>query len=235
MNIFVAARNLACSIPLPPEEVAEYKSFITKFESGCTNSPRDENIDNVYFLRMLTLLAQDKAKSLYGNPENVEIDLDPIFSETRWPSRIAFTLEEKYCIELGQSLRTWEDFFYDICHEALHLLNPVKDLKTTTICRLEEGVAVKFAEDCYAAFIYPWKQQKARNSPVDNTQAGDYRRAHTITKKIPDSALNSIRKKFGAFYKSNDPTEIHKLAGGYINEDEAIFLSQSFLYPYPSL
>ncbi|KAA5924219.1 hypothetical protein F1536_00560 [Achromobacter xylosoxidans] len=235
MNIFVATRNLASSIPLDPEEAAEFQSIITKFESGCTNSPRDENNDNSNFIRILTLLAQDKAKSLYGNPENADIDLGPFFSQNRWPSRIAFTLEEKFCIELGQSLRTWEDFFYDICHEALHLLNPVKDLKTTTICRLEEGVAVKFAEDCYAAFIYPWKKKKARNSPVDNTQAGDYRRAHAITKKIPDSVLKSIREKFGAFYKSNDPTEIHKLAGSYINEDEAIFLSQSFLYPYPSL
>lgn len=132
---------------------------------------------------------------------------------------------------------TWEDLFYDLCHECLHLLNPATRNQKDTVQRLEEGVAVKFAEDLYKKYITSYCIISPFNSPITSldpmAKYSQYYKAYSITSKIPDDKLREVRSEFGSFWSIEDKDKFMWIVGDYITDKEADYLLSHFDYNQP--
>lgn len=189
---------------------------------------------NGYLIECACALLFNLAEQKYGD-SSVEPDgiyMQPAFVETP-RSYVGVTLETKehpkarHIVCLGSSIRTWEQLFYELAHETLHLLGPTDTYKNP-VARIEEGVAVKFAEDFYESFVLPITGQKSYNTPL-NAPGSVYYKAHKLTNKIPDNILKAIRSEFNNF-KDAKKEGLYQLAKGFITETEAIYLSSPFDY-----
>ena len=121
--------------------------------------------------------------------------------------------------------------FYELCHETVHLLNPVRDIKQSRVSALEEGVAVKFAEEMYEAFIATYTRHGPLVTPAAD-KSSSYFRAFSIAKKIPDDVLKRIRKEFGKFSAVDDASLLMKIAPACITEHEAQQMCDAFDYSF---
>ncbi|MFY1664378.1 hypothetical protein [Pseudomonas sp. Pseu.R1] len=189
---------------------------------------------NSYLIECICALLFNLAEQKYGDSsvEHDGICMRPAF--VRQPrSFVGATLATedhpkiKYIICLGSYIRTWEQLFYELAHETLHLLGPTDTYKHPVAC-IEEGVAVKFAEDFYDSYITPVAGLKSHNTPL-NAPSSVYHKAHKITNKIPDTVLKAIRKEFFNF-KDVQKEGLHRLANEFITDNEATYLSSRFDY-----
>ncbi|CAJ0694927.1 hypothetical protein LMG18102_02034 [Ralstonia mannitolilytica] len=121
--------------------------------------------------------------------------------------------------------------FYELCHETVHLLNPVLDIKQSRVSALEEGVAVKFAEEMYERFIATYTRHGPLVTPTSNKNSS-YFKAFLIAKKIPDDILKIIRKEFGKFSAIDNASLLMKIAPACITEHEAQQMCDAFDYSF---
>lgn len=139
-----------------------------------------------------------------------------------------------FAIFISSMCVTWEDLFYDLCHECLHLLNPTKDISKVDVQRLEEGVAVKFAEDMYRKYITPYCNITPLNSPITSrdprAKHSQYYKAHSITSKIPGDKLREVRSEFSSFWSVKDKDKFMSIVGDSITNEEADYLLSKFDY-----
>ncbi|WP_220465770.1 hypothetical protein, partial [Pseudomonas juntendi] len=82
--------------------------------------------------------------------------------------------QEKHIICFGTQVITWEQLFYELAHETLHLLGPT-DTNKNTVARIEEGVAVKFAEEFYKDYVYPSIKRYTYISPLSAPLSAYYK------------------------------------------------------------
>lgn len=204
-------------------EVKEYlKQLIDSAAVDVTPNPRDKTEGNKKLLSSAVLVAFGTVQDLYGIGDDTKLYPSPQFLDQP-QSQIAPLMDDNstVAIVLGGYVRTWEEVFYDICHESLHLLNPVLNIRDSRVqvSALEEGVAVKFAEHMYSKYINPYCDSIPSTSPVHDFQS-QYFKAYCAAKKIPDEVLNEVRSVFGKFSSINDIGKFTELVGGYLNEIE---------------
>jgi hypothetical protein len=171
-------------------------------------------------------------QDLYGSGDDTELDPCPRF-EPQPQSQIVPLMGDHgtVAIVLGEYVRSWEEVFYDICHESLHLLNPVINVKDSKVrvSSLEEGVAVKFAESMYEKYIKPYCGKTPLTSPVKSPNS-QYFLVFNAAKKIPDDVLKEIRSVFGKFSNIDDSEKFKRLVSQYLNDEEIRILVQGFVY-----
>lgn len=209
------------------------KNIETKFPYNVLLALHDDNDFNLWLRYVVLQLVIMSAEDLYGDRDTAfTIHPNPdLKSSPR--SRIAPELNnhKNIIVCIGPYVSTWEDFFYEICHESIHLLNPVIDIENNPASSLDEGVAVKFAEAMYNKFIKPYHKYPANNSPLYGySRNNNYKKAYEIADKIPDEALFSIRKEFDAFTRIINNSKLKEMAGPYINDDEIRYISDNFKY-----
>jgi hypothetical protein len=216
-----------------PEKKACLKELIGSAAVDATKNPRDDTEGNRKLLYSAVLVALGTVQDLYGIGDDTELHPFPEFVNQP-QSQIAPLMDNHstVAIVLGNYVRTWEEVFYDICHESLHLLNPVLNVRDSRVqvSALEEGVAVKFAEHMYGKYIKPYCKNIPSTSPVGDIQ-GQYFKAYCAAKKIPDEVLHEVRIAFGKFSSINDVEKFAELVGAYLNEEEIEILMQPVKYP----
>lgn len=212
------------------------------------------NEDSAYLLSILCSVIVFFTKKRF-NDSNTNYDPLPILGYEEKPHKyvkhdvtiekaIAFLKNSKICertdaqntfkVLISSNCNTWEDVFYDLCHECLHLLNPTKDISKVDVQRLEEGVAVKFAEDMYRKYITPYCNITPINSPITSldptARHSQYYKAHSITSKISDDKLREVRSAFGSFWSIKDKDKFMSIVGDCITNEEADYLLSKFDY-----
>lgn len=129
-----------------------------------------------------------------------------------------------YALRIGLRYDSWEQFFYQLCHQAIHLLNPPEaHHDEMNICALEEGVAICYAEDMRERYL-PHVGRSFLDSPV-----GLEASCHEIwvaVVKLPDEALHRIRNSFGSFGAIDDPVRFREMTALWLNPDEASLLCE---------
>ncbi len=135
-----------------------------------------------------------------------------------------------WALYIGQLYVTWEQVFYEICHESVHLLNPAKNADLHKVQRLDEGVAVKFAEAMYKKYITPYTTKPPMFTPVRFAILSQYTESFNITNKISDEALKLVREKFGSFWSVDDDSEFIKIIGDCLTDNEANYILEKFDY-----
>jgi DNA-directed RNA polymerase subunit L len=210
----------------------EIKDLIESAAISSTPNPRDETEGNLKLLYVTVLIALLAVQDLYGIGDETELHPHPIFG-TQPQSQIV-PLKGNHgtvAVLLGEYVKTWEDVFYDICHESLHLLNPTINVKSDNVkvSALEEGCAVKFAEQMYEQHIKPYCNKTPLTSPVTAT-ASQYFSAYSAVKKIPDDVLKEVRRKFERFSKIDDFEKFKELVGEYVSDQEIDVLVRTFTY-----
>lgn len=210
---------------------ARIREQIDSASVNVTSDPRDLAEGNATLLNAMLVVVLGKVQDLYGEI-NANFHPMPVFLNQ--PQSQVVPLSEDhgtFVIGLGQDVKSWEDVFYDICHEALHLLNPVINVKcdNVSVSALDEGVAVKFAEQMYEMYIKPYCNKTPLTSPIAATRS-QYFITYFAAKKIPDHVLKEVRTVFGRFSKIDDTEKFTALVGRYVNSEEIKLLTLPFVY-----
>jgi hypothetical protein len=215
-----------------PEIRVTLKEQIESAVDDLTSNPRDRTEGNLKLLNATIVVALGTAEDLYGAGDDTRLHQLPIF-EFQPQSQIVPLLGDHgtVAVVLGEYVRTWEEVFYDICHESLHLLNPIINVKddTVKVSALEEGCAVKFAEEMYEKHIKPYCDRIPLTSPI-LAPTSQYFLAYSATKKIPDNVLKEVRKVFGRFSNVNEVEKFKAMVGAYVNDEEIELLIKPFAY-----
>ncbi|HDV8352641.1 TPA: hypothetical protein RKT01_004472 [Burkholderia vietnamiensis] len=230
MKIVQALLALLETVGFPDEEKARIGNFIDAASVGMTLDPRDEVESNGKFLHASLLVIARKVEDLYGAGDDTDLHYLPIFLN-QLNSQILPLIGEpkKFALGIGLIARSWEDVFYELCHESLHSLNPVVDVRNNRVAALEEGCAVKFAEQMYLEYIKPYCNEIPLSSPVSD-HSSQYFTAYMAAKKIPDNVLRKVRQVFGRFSKIDDVRKFTTLVELYVSEAEAASLCERFVY-----
>lgn len=196
------------------------------------SDPRLDTEDNEIALYAMQSALMKGAEKRYGKFEENRIFPRPFYmqDEREGNSRIMGLLEDyDFGIKIGMMFDTWERAFYQVCHEAIHLLNPATAPIGQPIiaATLDEGVAVKFAEEMYAEYIADYCSMCYLDSPLQ-APGNKYEQAYNATRKIPDATLRTIRSEFGGFTQAHDAKHLLDMAGEYIIESEAELLTSNF-------
>lgn len=193
--------------------------------------------ENRYVIHCISVLMLNLAEQKYGEtsvgPDDIYMSPEFLDIPRSYVGRTQKTetmLQEKHIICLGTLVTTWEQLFYELAHETVHLLGPT-DTNKNTVARIEEGVAVKFAEDFYKDFVYPSIKRYTYSSPL-STPLSVYYKAYKATSKIPDDILKSIRSNFTNF-KDVKKEGLYEISKSFISEEEAGYLSLPFDYKAP--
>jgi len=190
--------------------------------------------DLAYQLELIQLLVREVVIDKFGLPsiDEDKIYPTPYLSRSHTASQVTQmlateTTPAKYIVVLGTSVYTWEQLFYEMAHECVHLLGPV-DSNKYPVSTIEEGVAVKFAED----FIHEYVSPHTSNLPhlrVSNSPGNNYSEAYQITSKIPYSVLVTVKDRFGVFSLATNPA-LYSITKDFISELEASVLCRPFQY-----
>ncbi|MEX9609616.1 hypothetical protein JI723_13870 [Providencia manganoxydans] len=139
-----------------------------------------------------------------------------------------------YGVLISNACTSWESVFYELCHECIHLLSPATGNLKNEVQRLDEGVAVKFAEDMYRKYITPYCNITPINSPITSldptARHSQYYKAHGITSKISDDKLREVRSAFGSFWSIKDKDKFMSIVGDCITNEDADYLLSKFDY-----
>ncbi|HHQ6628261.1 TPA: hypothetical protein ACSTL5_004828 [Serratia fonticola] len=134
----------------------------------------------------------------------------------------------EYGVCIGWRYDSWEQFFYQVAHDAVHLLNPkIAPLGTIRTCALDEGVAVRYAEEMLEKYL-PYVSRAFVDSPVGTNNP--YHVAWLAASKLPDSVLRQIRVEFGSFGEIGDPARFAEMTAQWLTPKEAELLSGDFCY-----
>lgn len=216
------------------DEQNNFKALIeSKFSHKVLLQLRDDNDFNWWLRHIVLVLVVTKVEEIYGECDTAfTICPNPDLTSSQ-RSRICPEKDkhENIIVCLGSYVMTWEDFFYEICHESIHLLNPVINIERNPSSALDEGVAVKFAESMYNTYIKTYHRYPPNNSPL-NPIAGNnnYKKSYLIANKIPDNVLFEIRKEFTAFTRINNVSRFAEFISDYIDDNEIKFISDNFVY-----
>lgn len=139
------------------------------------------------------------------------------------------TKQYTYGVCIGWRFDSWEQFFYQVSHEAVHLLDPKLARNGQLKCSaLEEGVAVRYAEEMRETYL-PHISTAFVESPAGNSHS-PYHHAWLAARKLPDPVLKQIRQTFGSFGSINDPARFAAITADWLTPDEATLLSSDFRY-----
>jgi len=137
-----------------------------------------------------TLLAL--AEGFFGTRDRSFSIADPRFHE-RGPFLQHSSEDEHLWVELSNNAAGyWPTAVFELAHESVHLLNPVKGYTNT----LEEGFAVAFQH-----FVAPVLSGEAISTTLDS-----YLEAERLVKELGDDVFHSgkkIRQHFRSFSKVN--------------------------------
>jgi hypothetical protein len=134
-----------------------------------------------------------------------------------------------YGVCIGWRYDSWEQFFYQLCHECVHLLDPqLAPQGELKVSALDEGVAVRYAEEMLDTYL-PYIARSFVDSPT--LSHNPYYFAWEATRKLPHEVLRTIRETFGAFAKINDRARFAALTSKWLTDDEITLLCADFEYP----
>lgn len=190
-----------------------------------------KNTRAVHFAGILLLeLVQEKFGVSSVDPEAMLIS--PVFSNSpRSQVGVSMITTEspigRHGIFLGCNINTWHQFFYELAHESIHMLGPANTYKVE-IATLDEGVAVKFAEDFYREYIFSLTGVSVPESPLGAPQSV-YFKAYQAANRIPDTVLLEIRKKFKNFREVRNP-QFYEMTSNYLSRSESELLCSAFDY-----
>ncbi|WP_272580946.1 hypothetical protein [Providencia sp. PROV266] len=234
-----------------------YTSIIEENESGLLVKPTKNNSYQSYvLLSILTESILNLAEHLYGVCEtyystcpDIGSDyaleeyrnyflqqgksLDDVRSIQLNRSFISMTKKGSYAVFVSNAATNWESVFYELCHECIHLLSPATGDLKNEVQRLDEGVAVKFAEAQYRKYITPYTYSHPTYSPLTSQPNGQYSTSYKYANKIPDEKLKEVRLAFGSFWSVTDKDKFMSIVGNYITEEEADYLLSKFDYNIP--
>lgn len=135
----------------------------------------------------------------------------------------------QYGVCIGWRYDSWEQFFYQVSHEAVHLLNPrLAPNGALRVSALDEGVAVRYAEEMLEKYL-PYASRAFVDSPVSLN--GPYHDAWQAARKLPQDLLKQIRAEFGSFATITDPAKFTEMTASWLTPPEATLLSSEFAYP----
>lgn len=151
--------KISSEIVASPEDLSAIVEILEKETTNINSDIR--HVENSYLIEWISVLLLDLAEQKYGGSslEAGGISMIPAFFKLS-RSQVGVTLATPetpnvmHIICIGTHVRTWQQLFYELAHETLHLLGPT-DTSKNPVARIEEGVAVKFAEDFYEIFVFP--------------------------------------------------------------------------------
>ncbi|MFT7773395.1 hypothetical protein [Roseateles sp.] len=199
-----------------------------------TDNPRDKTEPNAQLLVCMAFLLFVRVESLYGSAGPAELHFHPIFWDH--PSSRVGPMHgdhDTFGVAIGSFAMTWEDVFYELAHEMVHFLNPVASAHERKVATLDEGVAVKFAENTYREFISGYTSHRPQTSPLTMPDKR-YFPAYLATVKIPDQVLAVVRNRFGSFSNINNIEAFGALTSDYLDQSEIALLASPFSYPTPA-
>lgn len=229
VNVLIKLVNECGSIHGDQDQAIEH---LSNPSFSVDSDPRLVTEGNVAALYAMQSALMKEAEKRYGEFEKNRIFHRPFYmeDEREGNSRIMALLgDHDSGIKVGMMFDTWERVFYQVSHETIHLLNPVTAPIDQRIisATLDEGVAVKFAEEMYAEYIASYCSLYYLDSPLQ-MPGNKYERAYDATRKIPDATLKVVRSEFDGFTKVYDAKRLLELAGEYITESEADLLASNF-------
>ena len=221
--------DLSQTIDRPTEYKEGLLKVIKHHAANATFNPRDRTESNVELLGHTFDFVLDTVEALYGEFE-LDIRPLPILDIPRERSVVVSFSDNgkrKWTAAINSNVSNWEDFLYDLCHESIHLLNPVE--RGTRISALEEGVAVKFAEDMFFKYVSHYRPWPPQNSPT-NDQRSQYFKVFLAARKIPNNTLREIRGLFGTFSAVGDCSQLRSMLSPFVDDDETRLLLTEFQY-----
>lgn len=226
-NYIAAVRRLIHSTSM---DAADREALLHELETHghAVANPPDEPLPEVCAVLNATMLALlARAEQLYGHSQDEHPALVANRHGTEHPVVAPDCNDHRhYCALLNSLANTWEEAFYALAHEVVHLLNPVPT-ESDTVATLEEGVAIAFAESVYAEYITPYTGRGAQRSPIRG-EYSSYIAAYEAAALIPASTLLRIRKTFGSFAHAMDEATMLRVCGREITEKQARLLSSPF-------
>ncbi|WP_122468951.1 hypothetical protein [Pseudomonas viridiflava] len=211
------------------------EKVLSLFDSEVEDISEDpRTAENSYAVRVAGILLLEMAEKKFGKSSlNAEsMSIFPAFSTTP-RSQVGVNIvttdhpTARYTIFLGCRINNWHQTFYELAHESIHMLGPA-NTKEVEIATLDEGVAVKFAEDFYREYIFPATGVAIPETPLNASQSV-YFKAYQATNKIPDNVLSEIRAKFNNFREVKNPL-FHEMTLDYLSRSEAELLCSAFDY-----
>jgi len=207
-------------------------SLLDREVQEITEDPRD--FGNTFAVNVAGILLLEMVERKFGatSLDAEFMSTSPAFSTTpRSQVNVNMVTADhptaRYTIFLGCRINTWHQFFYELAHESIHMLGPA-NTKEVEIATLDEGVAVKFAEDFYREYIFPSTGVPVPESPLSAPQSV-YFKAYQAANKIPDVILFEIREKFNNFREVKNPL-FYEMTLNYLSRSEAELLCSAFDY-----
>lgn len=230
MSFIEAVICLLEETEMPDDEKSQGRAALESLKGKVTVNPREENHENNLLLRVLACTLLYRLEELYGPVEVAKLHHEPVFWEN-FRSQVVVLQGDEIIIGMAITVlaKSWEHVFYEMCHESVHLLNPRINAQKERVSALEEGVAVKFAEQMYAEHISPYTNQLPAFSPTQQ-QSSQYFVAFQAAEKIPDSVLRDVRTHFKSFSEIDNLDEFKSFVLSHISEDEAVVLYSPFVY-----
>ncbi len=201
--------------------------------------PTHKNEPDRKMIRTIAFLAHEFVKKSYGDSETkykYEVYLGKEYPKSphQRNSGILHVIDDnngdRWMVYVGDIYDSWEQVFYETCHESVHLLNPARKNEQNNIQRLEEGVAVKFAEEMYRKYIAPYTGMPPAVSPVSMKARSQYTKSFDIVRKINNEKLKLIREKFGSFWSVTEKSEFIEIIGDCLTSEETDYILDKFDY-----
>lgn len=212
-----------------------WRKELEKYRSSTIFGPKSDTASGNRLLRVNLEVMLEAAESIFGPAEmGSELYTTPGYHNEVPNSGIKTTLESppRLMLIINQDAVTWEDAFYEIAHEVIHLLSPViAEGGKPPVATLDEGVAVYFAEYVYEKYISSYTGSHPSLSPRGlgpNHRA--YANAYALARKLNFEELRRIRDEFSGFPYATDPYRLLSLSAGKLNIEEARSLSAIFEY-----
>lgn len=207
---------------------------LERISSRLTPNIRENNESNIVLRCIISFVLYELVKKKYGSPDpsftyNYQVDLTSSERSKVCPLKGDIST---VAICIGPYIKTWWDLVYDMAHETVHLLNPILQIDQP-YNSIEEGVAVKFAEDVFENYLSAYApMSEACSSPkIAIDQSNNYLTVYKVAKKIPDEKLKKIREKFGSFGKIDKFENFFELIKEFVSTEEAQTLFKSFTDP----
>lgn len=239
MNMLESLRDNAGE--LPEQVQSQVAEILAQVPEALNMSPRDDNAPSINLRRLILHFMLWDLEERYGDMQFPDTTYrTPIYDYSREIAGVRnsqvikfnpthpIAKEYDFGVCIGWSYDTWEAFCYQLAHEAVHLLNPkIAPNGTLRTCALDEGVAVRYAEEMLNKY-FPDEDRGSVGSPVGRPNA--YNAAWQATRKLPDTALRQIRDTFCSFGDITDPELFEELTAQWLTSDEAALLSSDFPY-----
>ena len=224
------------------EEIQQQaKDILAQAPETLVLSPREWNENCNNLRRFILFFMMIDLQNRYGDRQSSDTTfMIPFYNRLREEHGVAnsqvisfhpehpLAKDYKYGVCIGWRYDSWEQFFYQIAHEAVHLLNPkVWPTGTLRTCALDEGMAVRYAEEMLEKYL-PYVSRAFVDSPVGANTPYNY--AWRAACKLPDTVLRQIRDEFGSFGEIGDAARFAEMTSQWLTPEEAGLLSGNFCY-----